>query len=109
RTLAYIYPSRRALRPSLFPTRRSSDLVGRGAHGGQACGGARGARFDGLLQCVVEDGDRHRQVHGHPFGGGDELGQVAAQQGALGERKSTRLNSSHVSIAYAVFCLEKKT
>src|SRR5699024_11959257 len=26
-----------------------------------------------------------------------------------GDRKSTRLNSSHVSISYAVFCLKKKT
>src|SRR5690606_20363788 len=26
-----------------------------------------------------------------------------------GDRKSTRLNSSHVKIAYAVFCLKKKT
>src|SRR5699024_7455383 len=27
----------------------------------------------------------------------------------IGDRKSTRLNSSHVSISYAVFCLKKKT
>src|SRR5699024_12866967 len=27
----------------------------------------------------------------------------------LQDRKSTRLNSSHVSISYAVFCLKKKT
>src|SRR5699024_11315220 len=27
---------------------------------------------------------------------------------SLGDRKSTRLNSSHVSISYAVFCLKKK-
>src|SRR5207302_9751517 len=26
----------------------------------------------------------------------------------LGDRKSTRLNSSHVKISYAVFCLKKK-
>src|SRR5699024_12125670 len=26
----------------------------------------------------------------------------------MGDRKSTRLNSSHVSISYAVFCLKKK-
>src|SRR5699024_3931009 len=29
--------------------------------------------------------------------------------GKLRDRKSTRLNSSHVSISYAVFCLKKKT
>src|SRR5690625_6823388 len=27
----------------------------------------------------------------------------------LGDRKSTRLNSSHVASSYAVFCLKKKT
>src|SRR5437868_11735475 len=30
------------------------------------------------------------------------------QQRAEVDRKSTRLNSSHVSISYAVFCLKKK-
>src|SRR5699024_12725303 len=29
--------------------------------------------------------------------------------GTQRDRKSTRLNSSHVSISYAVFCLKKKT
>src|SRR5690606_42128322 len=29
-------------------------------------------------------------------------------QGAVEDRKSTRLNSSHVKISYAVFCLKKK-
>src|SRR3712207_7725904 len=28
--------------------------------------------------------------------------------GARGDRKSTRLNSSHANISYAVFCLKKK-
>src|SRR5690606_23153698 len=28
--------------------------------------------------------------------------------GDIGDRKSTRLNSSHVKISYAVFCLKKK-
>src|SRR5699024_7961141 len=36
---------------------------------------------------------------------GPEGGTVAA---LAGDRKSTRLNSSHVSISYAVFCLKKK-
>src|SRR6266403_5383350 len=30
------------------------------------------------------------------------------QEGVPGDRKSTRLNSSHVEISYAVFCLKKK-
>src|SRR3712207_8109364 len=29
-------------------------------------------------------------------------------QGDAGDRKSTRLNSSHANISYAVFCLKKK-
>src|SRR5207249_9441857 len=33
-------------------------------------------------------------------------GPIAARAGR--DRKSTRLNSSHVSISYAVFCLKKK-
>src|SRR5699024_12854055 len=34
---------------------------------------------------------------------------LPAQLQHTGDRKSTRLNSSHVSISYAVFCLKKKT
>src|SRR5690348_18211468 len=33
---------------------------------------------------------------------------VHEEQPAGGDRKSTRLNSSHPSISYAVFCLKKK-
>src|SRR5690349_22072254 len=33
----------------------------------------------------------------------------AGQRTLLLDRKSTRLNSSHVEISYAVFCLKKKT
>src|SRR5699024_11368671 len=41
---------------------------------------------------------------------GFEAGLVHIETaGADGDRKSTRLNSSHVSISYAVFCLKKKT
>src|SRR5699024_5102737 len=34
--------------------------------------------------------------------------QVVNMEFEGGDRKSTRLNSSHVSISYAVFCLKKK-
>src|SRR5699024_12195412 len=37
-----------------------------------------------------------------------ELVRVAVGVLAVEDRKSTRLNSSHVSISYAVFCLKKK-
>src|SRR3712207_7812471 len=36
-------------------------------------------------------------------------GGVAALVAAVVDRKSTRLNSSHANISYAVFCLKKKT
>src|SRR2546427_7782294 len=37
------------------------------------------------------------------------LGSTEAQPGGpKGDRKSTRLNSSHSQISYAVFCLKKK-
>src|SRR5690348_17998147 len=37
------------------------------------------------------------------------LGPERDALGHLGDRKSTRLNSSHPSISYAVFCWKKKT
>src|SRR5438309_11680739 len=37
-----------------------------------------------------------------------ELLRVLSDGTGLGDRKSTRLNSSHSSISYAVFCLKKK-
>src|SRR5690606_42128594 len=71
-----------------FPTRRSSDLG--------------------------EGGAVHRFLHPETLG--DSLGEGGfagpqipheGQQNHL-DRKSTRLNSSHVKISYAVFCLKKK-
>src|SRR5256885_3498843 len=38
----------------------------------------------------------------------DQLRQLAGEGLTLGDRKSTRLNSSHLVISYAVFCLKKK-
>src|SRR3712207_7867106 len=34
---------------------------------------------------------------------------LSAEKTKSGDRKSTRLNSSHANISYAVFCLKKKT
>src|SRR3712207_8108609 len=46
-----------------------------------------------------QDGDLHCQLTTESDGGGIDL--------AAGDRKSTRLNSSHANISYAVFCLKK--
>src|SRR4051812_49667523 len=46
-----------------------------------------------------------------PVGVDDEMRARSRQLVQLGvgqDRKSTRLNSSHMSISYAVFCLKKK-
>src|SRR5438128_4865155 len=43
---------------------------------------------------------------GEPWG--DYAVSTARWKGVLLDRKSTRLNSSHGSISYAVFCLKKK-
>src|SRR3712207_7267332 len=39
----------------------------------------------------------------------DSSKSAALFTGAVQDRKSTRLNSSHANISYAVFCLKKKT
>src|SRR3712207_8537474 len=56
------------------------------------------------------------QVHtgGRGKAGGVKLGSGEAEirqhaEAILGDRKSTRLNSSHANISYAVFCLKKKS
>src|SRR5256885_3730564 len=43
-----------------------------------------------------------------PFGGHCGLHPRALHRGVSADRKSTRLNSSHLVISYAVFCLKKK-
>src|SRR5689334_23770498 len=59
-----------------------------------------------LLVGVVHHGAQlHGHVSEHPAGEGAEDGRRAVM---AEDRKSTRLNSSHSSISYAVFCLKKK-
>src|SRR5437667_9317399 len=36
------------------------------------------------------------------------FGEFPYRMDEIGDRKSTRLNSSHITISYAVFCLKKK-
>src|SRR5699024_12875365 len=75
-----------------FPTRRSSDL-------GQVIIPWKDAENPVLLiQKVIVPGMAQIAVPVHH----KDL------NGEIPDRKSTRLNSSHVSISYAVFCLKKK-
>src|SRR5205809_4026612 len=88
---------------TLFPTRRSSDLRDRIAAVGVRDGGERGAG-DG----DVDARDRlARRGRGHLAGDLALLRRCASHTDQR-DRKSTRLNSSHGYISYAVFCLKKK-
>src|SRR5690606_40743872 len=67
-------------------------------------------RVDGLLESAdfqdgqtVRAGDVLARIDPEPFR--IQLDQAQGQQAQ--DRKSTRLNSSHVKISYAVFCLKK--
>src|SRR2546427_8152174 len=85
---------RRPPRSTLFPYTtlfrsgrgRLEALVARRGHGGGECEPPHGARHGSNLR----DGRPNRQLD-PPL-----------------DRKSTRLNSSHSQISYAVFCLKKK-
>src|SRR5207245_10797717 len=84
-----------------FPTRRSSDLRQR--------------------RCPRRRRTNRRLARGHGLGqhrGESSLGAAVQPRcknflrrvdDTSSDRKSTRLNSSHGSISYAVFCLKKKT
>src|SRR3712207_7390840 len=52
--------------------------------------------------------ERHGEVGVHATGGGDDDRDGVDEGAGAEDRKSTRLNSSHANISYAVFCLKKK-
>src|SRR5205814_8767203 len=87
-----------------FPTRRSSDLVRRRRH-------VVGRRHVARRRHVAGRGHvAGRSVERH-VGRRTVVASVTGADGAaaVADRKSTRLNSSHLGISYAVFCLKKKT
>src|SRR3712207_7695988 len=61
---------------------------------------------DGRRRCRPGGVQRLRDVRGVGRLGGGVAGPVNTFRGS--DRKSTRLNSSHANISYAVFCLKKK-
>src|SRR5207253_9364966 len=91
------------------PTRRSSDLRLRSLRRHRLCIGAgpRGAPRTG--DCVGARRARRQSVRARrgewTMSGSDSPGVLLL---TTLDRKSTRLNSSHVAISYAVFCLKKK-
>src|SRR3712207_8251319 len=92
---------RRPLRSTLFPYStpfRSDDVEVRGVDALALAGPLDGARGLAL---------QRRVGPGHDAVGADLRDRGDPQLGGL-DRKSTRLNSSHANISYAVFCLKKK-
>src|SRR5690606_40964604 len=89
-----------------FPTRRSSDLSQHGDAMVTDSVVIDLAPQNGHVALAVGshgDAATFAAVVRYPEVAGETLAQVTGQ-----DRKSTRLNSSHVKISYAVFCLKKK-
>src|SRR5206468_10647762 len=80
---------RRPPRSTLFPTRRSSDLQSHARASPRASARDGRSLFDRRDTLAVD--------------------AAGADGKRVADRKSTRLNSSHDQISYAVFCLKKKT
>src|SRR5699024_12430662 len=91
-----------------FPTRRSSDLYSAGLPVVRTSPD-HGTAFD-IAGKKIADPTSFRQA---VFSCIDIIRQrqnyAEYTKNPLKDRKSTRLNSSHVSISYAVFCLKKNT
>src|SRR5690606_41633452 len=88
-----------------FPTRRSSDLVTIAIEAEHNWALPVGQRTE------IVPGASHFMAHAIAAPSWRNAYQVATigDHTFLRDRKSTRLNSSHVKISYAVFCLKKKT
>src|SRR5690606_41602532 len=89
-----------------FPTRRSSDLL---MEARIPLPDLTLAREMQAIRDIAHDVDGKATVE---LADGRRLTGAEIQQAYLdavrADRKSTRLNSSHVKISYAVFCLKKK-
>src|SRR5204862_5227545 len=92
-----------------FPTRRSSDLTKLRAAGAVVLGKTNLSEWANFRST--------RSTSGWSSLGGQTRNPYALDRNPCGsssgslpirDRKSTRLNSSHVEISYAVFCLKKK-
>src|SRR5699024_12277324 len=94
----FLHHSLRHVTVHTFPTRRSSDLDWNSYRSHSCRSDDPEVRVE---RCDLSSFRRERR-HLYCRSGGS-YGSRTDQ-----DRKSTRLNSSHVSISYAVFCLKKK-
>src|SRR5205085_11158968 len=94
--------------PPPFPTRRSSDLFPDAAQANHAIFYVDGkpATVGEVYANLTRVGGAGEAVARAQAAGDDGFIQYASARRA--DRKSTRLNSSHSQISYAVFCLKKK-
>src|SRR5437899_8914693 len=86
-----------------FPTRRSSDLQ----VSGEADDGAQAIKLAAEQRPDVAVLDVAMPVLSG-LDAAQEIKRVSPKTKVILDRKSTRLNSSHLGISYAVFCLKKK-
>src|SRR5947207_5144935 len=93
----YLLQSSDLLPSSSFPTRRSSDLFERHAIGVQQ-----------TQDVVVGVNDERRRLGERRILRENARVHEPASLIVQPDRKSTRLNSSHTVISYAVFCLKRK-
>src|SRR3712207_7755728 len=75
--------------------------------GGTYLGGRAWPDVPAGAMVVVPLGSVEQHGHHLPLST-DTAVACAVAEAAVGDRKSTRLNSSHANISYAVFCLKKK-
>src|SRR3712207_8990904 len=99
---------RRPPRSTLFPytTLFRSDSVRASVASNQQRQALPLLKNDAPLVGTGIEGDVMKMFHATIKAEGE--GEVIAVDGAHVDRKSTRLNSSHANISYAVFCLKKK-
>src|SRR5262245_63997863 len=92
-----------------FPTRRSSDLF-KCAGRGEPCGETELSQMTELLRRIRAMTEAVGRKKGAPILLAVRVPDSVPYCKLIGldlDRKSTRLNSSHLGISYAVFCLKK--
>src|SRR5690606_41501376 len=91
-----------------FPTRRSSDLEADIRVLPREDGSDQvSAVYLGVATYDAEGKELRSGPGTYRYAGASDR-KVSSEDGWVQDRKSTRLNSSHVKSSYAVFCLKKK-
>src|SRR3712207_7513064 len=98
---------RRPPRSTLFPY--TTLFRSRGSRTGEEDDERQQAHYRAHASIRRSREPRGRSQNTHPVRAGiTSVTPPPASRRGAGDRKSTRLNSSHANISYAVFCLKKK-